>query len=94
MTVTLRGTAARKHWAATGFGKSARTSHISKMVLSIVKFGGPAGIRTLVTALGASDLIPETGSRRNTQTWAIGERQVTLLGGDCDVVDGFCDRKW
>ena len=27
--------------AATDFGESARTSHISKMVLSIVKFGGP-----------------------------------------------------
>ena len=30
----------------TDFGEPARTSHISKMVLSIVKFGGPSGIRT------------------------------------------------
>ena len=27
--------------AVTDFGEPARTSHISKMVLSIVKFGGP-----------------------------------------------------
>ena len=27
--------------AVADFGESARTSHISKMVLSIVKFGGP-----------------------------------------------------
>ena len=32
--------------AVADFGEPSRPSHISKMVLSIVKFGGPCGDRT------------------------------------------------
>ena len=37
------------------FGEPARTSHISKMVLSVVKFGGPEEARTPCKDRGGKD---------------------------------------
>ena len=69
----------------TDFGEPARTSHISKMVLSIGKFGGPSGIRTQDRRIKSQWLqlqnSPKTASKnRETagkQLKTAGKRQVS-----------------